>query len=46
MDIAFVSNDGFLPYAEAVAIKETAVHLLMNSARVPQVVEPSMAASY
>jgi hypothetical protein len=45
-DIAFVSNDGFLPYADAVAIKETAVHLLMTSARVPQVVEPSMAASY
>jgi NRPS condensation-like uncharacterized protein len=45
-DIAFVSNDGFLPYADAVAIKERAVHLLMTSARVPQVVEPSMAASY
>jgi hypothetical protein len=27
-DLAFVSNDGFLPYAEAVAIKEEAVKLL------------------
>jgi NRPS condensation-like uncharacterized protein len=44
-DIAFVSNDGFLPYAEAVAIKETAVQLLMNSASLRQVVEPSMAAN-
>jgi hypothetical protein len=45
-DIAFVSNDGFLPYAEAVAIKETAVRLLMNSAGLPRVVEPSMAVNY
>ena len=45
-DIALVSNDGFLPFAEAVAIKETAVKLLMKAADVPKVVEPSMAANY
>jgi NRPS condensation-like uncharacterized protein len=45
-DIAFVSNDGFLPYAEAVAIKETAVKLLTKVAAVPEVVEPRMAANY
>jgi NRPS condensation-like uncharacterized protein len=45
-DIALVSNDGFLPYAEAVAIKETAINLLMKAAAVPEVVEPSMAANY
>jgi NRPS condensation-like uncharacterized protein len=33
-DVAFVSNDGFLPYAEAVAIKEKAVNLLMEAAAV------------
>jgi NRPS condensation-like uncharacterized protein len=31
-DVAFVSNDGFLPYAEASAIKEKAVNLLMEAA--------------
>src|SRR3977135_4340585 len=45
-DIALVSNDGFLPYAEAVAIKETAVKLLMKAAAAPEVVEPRMAANY
>src|SRR5882762_10040195 len=45
-DIALVSNDGFLPYAEAVAIKETAVNLLLKAATVPEVVEPPMAANY
>jgi NRPS condensation-like uncharacterized protein len=45
-DIALVSNDGFLPYAQAVAIKETAVNLLMKAAAVPEVVEPRMAANY
>jgi NRPS condensation-like uncharacterized protein len=34
-DVAFVSNDGFLPYAEAVAIKERAVSTLMEAAAVP-----------
>lgn len=29
-DLAFVSNDGFLPYSEAVAIKEIAVKMLMD----------------
>jgi NRPS condensation-like uncharacterized protein len=29
-DVAFVSNDGFLGYAEAVAIKEEAVNMLLN----------------
>src|SRR4030088_1044841 len=45
-DIALVSNDGFLPYAEAVAIKETAVKLLMKAAAVPEVVGPRMAVNY
>jgi NRPS condensation-like uncharacterized protein len=45
-DIALVSNDGFLPYAEAVAIKEAAVKLLMKAATVPEDVEPRMAANY
>ncbi len=45
-DIALVSNDGFLPYAKAVAIKEAAVNLLMKAAAVPEVVEPRMAANY
>jgi NRPS condensation-like uncharacterized protein len=44
-DIALVSNDGFLPYAKAVAIKEEAVNLLMNAAAVPEVVESRAAAS-
>jgi NRPS condensation-like uncharacterized protein len=41
-DIALVSNDGFLPYAEASAIKETAVKLLMEAAAVSEVEEPRM----
>jgi hypothetical protein len=45
-DIALVSNDGFLPYAEAVAIKETAVDLLMKAATVSEAVEARMAANY
>jgi NRPS condensation-like uncharacterized protein len=45
-DIALVSNDGFLPYAEAVAIKETAVKLLMKAAAVPEVDEARIAANY
>jgi len=45
-DIALVSNDGFLPYAEAVAIKETAVNLLMKAVGVLELVEPRMAANY
>src|SRR5260221_10123712 len=45
-DIALVSNDGFLPYVEAVAIKEAAVKLLMKAATVPEDVEPRMAANY
>ena len=42
-DIAFMSNEGFLPYAEAAAIKEAAVNLLMQATAVP---EPRMAANY
>jgi NRPS condensation-like uncharacterized protein len=45
-DIALVSNEGFLPRAEAVAIKETAVELLMQAAGVPEVAEPRIAANY
>jgi NRPS condensation-like uncharacterized protein len=29
-DLAFVSNDGFLPHSEAMAIKEVAVNMLIN----------------
>ena len=35
-DLAFVSNDGFLPYAEAAAIKEKAINLLMEAAAAPE----------
>jgi hypothetical protein len=45
-DIAFVSNDDFLPYAEALAIKETATKLLINAAAIPQMVRPRMAPNY
>jgi hypothetical protein len=45
-DIALVSNDGFLPYAEAAAIKEMAIRLLTEAAAVPEVVQPRMAANY
>jgi NRPS condensation-like uncharacterized protein len=45
-DIALVSNDGFLPYVEAVAIKEAAINLLMKAAAVPEVIEPRMAANF
>jgi Condensation domain len=34
-DLAFVSNDGFLPYAEAVAIKERAIDTLMKATALP-----------
>jgi hypothetical protein len=34
-DLAFVSNDGFLPYAEAVAIKEKAINMLMEATATP-----------
>jgi NRPS condensation-like uncharacterized protein len=34
-DLAFVSNDGFLPYSEAVAIKEKAINTLMEAAAIP-----------
>jgi NRPS condensation-like uncharacterized protein len=30
-DLAFVSNDGFLPYAEALSIKERAINILLNA---------------
>ena len=30
-DVAFVSNEGFLPYAEAIAIKEKAIGLLLDA---------------
>jgi hypothetical protein len=42
-DLAFVSNDGFLPYAEAVAIKEEAIGLLMDAAAVHVPVEAGIA---
>lgn len=45
-DLALVSNDGFLPYAEAVAIKEAAVKLLIEAAAMPEVVQQRMAANY
>jgi hypothetical protein len=45
-DIAFVSNDDFLPYAEALAIKETATKLLINAAAIPKMVRPRMAPNY
>lgn len=44
-DIALVSNDGFLPYAEAAAIKERAVDLLLEATAVPRRVETGMAAN-
>lgn len=34
-DVAFVSNDGFLPHAEALAIKEKAINTLMEAAAIP-----------
>jgi NRPS condensation-like uncharacterized protein len=34
-DLAFVSNDGFLPHAEAIAIKEKAINTLMEAAAIP-----------
>jgi NRPS condensation-like uncharacterized protein len=34
-DLAFVSNDGFLPRAEAIAIKERAINMLMEAATIP-----------
>jgi hypothetical protein len=34
-DLAFVSNDGFLPHAEATAIKEKAINMLMEAAAIP-----------
>jgi hypothetical protein len=34
-DLAFVSNDGFLPYAEAAAIKEKAINRLMEAVAAP-----------
>lgn len=34
-DLAFVSNDGFLPQPEAIAIKEIAISMLMEAAAMP-----------
>jgi hypothetical protein len=42
-DLAFVSNDGFLPYAEAVAIKEEAINMLMEAVSVYESVESDIA---
>jgi hypothetical protein len=42
-DLAFVSNDGFLPYAEAVAIKEEAVNMLMEAVAVHESMESGIA---
>jgi NRPS condensation-like uncharacterized protein len=44
-DLAFVSNDGFLPYAEAAAIKEKAINMLMEAAK-PVPVASHLAANY
>jgi NRPS condensation-like uncharacterized protein len=42
-DLAFVSNDGFLPYAEAVAIKEEALNMLMEATAVHVPLESGIA---
>jgi NRPS condensation-like uncharacterized protein len=42
-DLAFVSNDGFLPYGEALTIKEEAIRLLMNAAGVQVPMESGIA---
>jgi hypothetical protein len=44
-DIAFVSNNSFLRHSEAIAIKETAVKLLVRAADMPEVVQPRLAAN-
>ena len=45
-DLAFVSNDGFLPYAEAVAIKEKAISILMEAVGEGVAVEAGVAVNY
>jgi hypothetical protein len=45
-DLAFVSNDGFLPYAEAVAIKEKAISTLMEAVGQDVSVESGVAVNY
>lgn len=45
-DLAFVSNDGFLPYAQAVAIKDTAISMLMEAIGVPLTMASRAAANY
>lgn len=44
-DLAFVSNDGFLPYGEAVGIKERAIEILREAAVPVRVTIPAAIAS-
>jgi hypothetical protein len=45
-EIVLVSNNGFLPYAEAVAIKEAAINLLTEASSPAELAESRMAANY
>lgn len=45
-EILLVSNNSFLPYAEAVAINEAAIHLLMEATSTVEHVESRVAANY
>ncbi len=44
-DVAFVSNDGFLPYAEAVAIQAEAINMLMEATAVHVPLQSGIAVS-
>jgi hypothetical protein len=45
-DLAFVSNDGFLPQAEALAIKEKALNMLAEATAIPRPETLRTAANY